>query len=191
MSKGPAIDLGTTNSAIALAEANGFEILLNTNGDRVTPSVVAFDGNDATVGREAANQAIQYPERTIFSVEQHMGTDEVILLGDENHKGEFTPEELSALILKRIKNDAETSLNRGKSRSNRPNDSMRSKSDRSRCDRLAIRRLRSNFDSIKTVFYAQAPRTSTTRSVLPSRSTRCSGWLPEIDAMQRNLPAIR
>lgn len=111
MSKHPAIgiDLGTTNSAIAIAEAGGVDILPNTNGDRVTPSVVAFDGKTATVGREAANQAVQYPEHTIFSIKQYMGTEEDIHLG-ETRKREFTPEELSALILKRLKHDAEAAI---------------------------------------------------------------------------------
>lgn len=112
MSKHPAIgiDLGTTNSAIAIAEAGNLEILPNTNGDRITPSVVAFDGTTATVGREAANQAMQYPEQTEFSIKQYMGTEEDILLGDTPHASTFTPEELSALILKRITHDAEAVL---------------------------------------------------------------------------------
>lgn len=114
MSDAPSIgiDLGTTNSAIALAEVNDFNVLPNVNGNRLTPSVVAFDGTDAIVGRKAANQAAQYPERTVFSVKRYMGTDEEILLGEEGCKSAFTPEELSALILRKLKTDAEAALDR-------------------------------------------------------------------------------
>ena len=106
------IDLGTTNSAITVAEADELDVLPNENGDRLTPSVVAFDGRTATVGREAANQSAQYPEQTAHSVKQGMGTDQEIMLGDEGHKSTFTPEELSALILKKLKADAESTLDR-------------------------------------------------------------------------------
>lgn len=114
MSNTPAIgiDLGTTNSAIALAEAGELDILPNANGDRLTPSVVAFDGRTAVVGREAANQAAQYPEQTVHSVKRFMGTDQEIMLGEEGAKSAFTPEELSALILKKVKADSETHLGR-------------------------------------------------------------------------------
>ena len=104
------IDLGTTNSAVAIAEARDFNVLPNAAGNRLTPSVVAFDGEDATVGREAANQAAQYPDRTVFSVKRYIGTDETILIGESGHKSEFTPEELSALILKKLKSDTEAYL---------------------------------------------------------------------------------
>ena len=106
------IDLGTTNSAIAVAEADELDVLPNENGDRLTPSVVAFDGRTATVGREAANQSAQYPERTVHSVKQWIGTDQEIVLGDDGTKSGFTPEELSALILKKLTSDAESTLDR-------------------------------------------------------------------------------
>jgi molecular chaperone DnaK len=106
------IDLGTTNSAIALAEADELDVLPNENGDRLTPSVVAFDGQTANVGREAANQSAQYPEQTVHSVKQWMGTDQEIMLGENGHKSGFTPEELSALILKKLTADAESTLGR-------------------------------------------------------------------------------
>lgn len=106
------IDLGTTNSAIAVAEADELDVLPNENGDRLTPSVVAFDGRTATVGREAANQSAQYPEQTAHSVKQWMGTDQEIVLGDDGTKSGFTPEELSALILKKLTSDAESTLDR-------------------------------------------------------------------------------
>lgn len=106
------IDLGTTNSAIAHAEADELEVLPNKNGDRLTPSVVAFDGRTASVGREAANQSAQYPEQTVHSVKQWMGSDQEIMLGESGEKSGFTPEELSALILKKLKADAESELGR-------------------------------------------------------------------------------
>ena len=106
------IDLGTTNSAIAIAEADEIDILPNENGDRLTPSVVAFDGRTATVGREATNQSAQYPEQTAHSVKQWIGTDQEIVLGDDGTKSGFTPEELSALILKKLISDAESTLGR-------------------------------------------------------------------------------
>jgi molecular chaperone DnaK len=106
------IDLGTTNSAIAVAEADELDVLPNENGDRLTPSVIAFDGRTATVGREAANQSAQYPEQTAHSVKQWMGTDQEIVLGDDGTKSGFTPEELSALILKKLTSDAESTLDR-------------------------------------------------------------------------------
>lgn len=106
------IDLGTTNSACAHATATGLEIVPNKRGDRLTPSVISFDGRsrEAAVGKQAANQAVQYPDRTVFSVKRFMGTDEEILLGDEGRESAFTPEELSALILKKLAEDATVEL---------------------------------------------------------------------------------
>lgn len=106
------IDLGTTNSAIAVAEANELDVLPNENGDRLTPSVIGFDGRTAIVGREAVHQSAQYPEQTVHSVKQWMGTDQEIVLGDDGNKSGFTPEELSALILKNLTSDAESTLGR-------------------------------------------------------------------------------
>lgn len=106
------IDLGTTNSAIAHAEAGNLDVLPNANGKRQTPSVVAFTDGGATVGQKAVNQAAKYPDRTVFSVKRFMGTDEEIMLGKEGRKSAFWPEELSALILKKLKHDAEEVLDK-------------------------------------------------------------------------------
>lgn len=106
------IDFGTTNSAVGHPTGAGLEIVANARGDRLTPSVVAFDGETALVGTQAENQAVQYPERTVFSVKRYLGTDEEILLGDGNTKSAFTPEEAAGLILKKLREDAEASLGR-------------------------------------------------------------------------------
>ncbi|MFC4986287.1 Hsp70 family protein [Saliphagus infecundisoli] len=116
MSDTPAIgiDLGTTNSAIALAEAGtgDLTILENGSGERTTPSVVSYDGVEARVGTPAVNQAVQYPGRTVFSVKRLMGSDEVVVFDNTltNTTEELTPEEVSALILKKLKQDAEHHL---------------------------------------------------------------------------------
>lgn len=104
------IDLGTTNSAIAHAEGGNIDILPNVTGDRTTPSVVAFDSRaeKALVGKQATNQAVNHPKRTVFSVKRYMGSDQTILIGERNY--EFTPEELSGIILKKLKQDAEAYL---------------------------------------------------------------------------------
>jgi molecular chaperone DnaK len=99
------IDFGTTNSVITLAEGGEFTVITNENGERTTPSVVSFDGDKAMIGEQAVNQAVQYPDRTVFSIKRLIGTDEVVLLGE--HSAEFTPEEVSALIFKKLKRDAE------------------------------------------------------------------------------------
>ncbi|WP_330631574.1 Hsp70 family protein [Halocatena halophila] len=104
------IDLGTTNSAIAHAEAGDIEILPGDTGDRTTPSVVAFDEatEQALVGRQAKKQAVSHPDRTVFAIKRFMGSDEVILLGPRDCA--FTPEELAGLILKKLKHDGEAYL---------------------------------------------------------------------------------
>ncbi len=106
------IDLGTTNSAVGHSTGSDLEILPNTRGDRLTPSVVAFDGRTALVGAQAVNQAVQYPNHTVFSAKRYMGTDEEILLGEEGDKSAFTPEEIAALVLKKLCRDAEDALGR-------------------------------------------------------------------------------
>jgi molecular chaperone DnaK len=99
------IDFGTTNSVITLAEGGEYTVIPNENGKRTTPSVVSFDGDKAMIGEQAVNQAVQYPDRTVFSIKRLIGTDDVVLLGE--HSAEFTPEEVSALIFKKLKRDAE------------------------------------------------------------------------------------
>lgn len=102
------IDLGTTNSAFAVMEADDPEIIANSEGDRTTPSVVKFeeDGN-RLIGKPAKNQAIQSPDRTIQSIKRHMGEDDYTVEVDDE---EYTPEEISAMILQKIKDDAEEYL---------------------------------------------------------------------------------
>jgi molecular chaperone DnaK len=102
------IDLGTTNSAMAVMEGGDPEIIVNGEGDRTTPSVVAFsDDGERLIGKPAKNQAIQNPERTIASIKRHMGEeDHAVDIDDE----EYTPEEISAMILQKLKRDAEDYL---------------------------------------------------------------------------------
>ncbi|RQG95932.1 molecular chaperone DnaK [Natrarchaeobius chitinivorans] len=102
------IDLGTTNSAFAVMEGGDPEIIVNAEGDRTTPSVVAFtDDDERLVGKPAKNQAIQNPEKTIASIKRHIGEDDyTVEIEDE----EYSPEEISAMILQKIKRDAEEYL---------------------------------------------------------------------------------
>jgi molecular chaperone DnaK len=102
------IDLGTTNSAFAVMEGDEPEIISNAEGDRTTPSVVAFsDDGERLVGKPAKNQAVQNPDRTIQSIKRHMGEDDhTVAIGDD----EYTPEQISAMILQKIKRDAEEYL---------------------------------------------------------------------------------
>jgi molecular chaperone DnaK len=102
------IDLGTTNSAFAVMEGGDPEIIVNAEGDRTTPSVVAFsEDGERLIGKPAKNQAIQNPDRTIRSIKRHMGeTDYTVEIGDD----EYTPEQISAMILQKIKRDAEEYL---------------------------------------------------------------------------------
>src|SRR6056297_3143041 len=102
------IDLGTTNSAFAVMEGGDPEIIVNAEGERTTPSVVAFtDDDERLVGKPAKNQAIQNPDHTIRSIKRNMGEDgyTVDIEGEE-----YTPEEISAKILQKIKRDAEDYL---------------------------------------------------------------------------------
>ncbi|MEF8887655.1 MAG: Hsp70 family protein, partial [Haloarculaceae archaeon] len=69
------IDLGTTNSAFAVMEGGDPEIIVNNEGDRTTPSVVAFDDGEQLVGKPAKNQAVQNPDNTVESIKRHMGED--------------------------------------------------------------------------------------------------------------------
>ena len=101
------IDLGTTNSAFAVMEGGDPEIIVNSEGERTTPSVVAFDDSERLVGKPAKNQAVKNPEETIQSIKRHMGEDDyTVELDDE----EYTPEQVSAMILQKIKHDAEEYL---------------------------------------------------------------------------------
>ena len=109
MAKIIGIDLGTTNSAVAVMEGGDSTIIPNTEGNRTTPSVVAFtkDG-ERLVGETAKRQAITNPDRTISSIKREMGTDYKTGEIDGNS---YTPEEVSAMILQKLKSDAESYLN--------------------------------------------------------------------------------
>ncbi|WP_276300399.1 molecular chaperone DnaK [Halorussus lipolyticus] len=101
------IDLGTTNSAFAVMEGGDPEIIVNSEGDRTTPSVVAFDDGERLVGKPAKNQAVQNPDHTIQSIKRHMGEDDYTVEIDDE---EYTPEQISAMTLQKIKRDAEEYL---------------------------------------------------------------------------------
>ncbi|MBT9173681.1 MAG: Chaperone protein DnaK [Syntrophomonadaceae bacterium] len=107
MSKVIGIDLGTTNSVVAVMEGGEPEIIANAEGDRLTPSVVAFSKNgERLVGQVAKRQAITNPDRTIASIKRQMGSDYKVKIDDKN----YTPQELSAFILQKLKTDAEAYL---------------------------------------------------------------------------------
>ena len=105
MSKVIGIDLGTTNSCVATIENGDPVIIPNAEGARTTPSVVAFakDGSERLIGVTAKRQAVTNPERTIISVKRHMGTDWSTKVDDSD----YTPQEISAFILQKLKADAE------------------------------------------------------------------------------------
>ena len=109
MAKIIGIDLGTTNSAVAVMEGGSSTIIPNAEGNRTTPSIVAFtkDG-ERLVGETAKRQALTNPDRTIASVKREMGTDWKTPVIDGKT---YTPEEISAMILQKLKADAESYLN--------------------------------------------------------------------------------
>ena len=107
MSKILGIDLGTTNSAMAVMEGGEPTIITNSEGERTTPSVVAFkDDGERLVGELAKRQAVKNPDRTIASIKRKMGTDHKVNIEGKN----YTPEEISAMILQKMKKDAEDYL---------------------------------------------------------------------------------
>lgn len=107
MSKIIGIDLGTTNSAVAVMEGGESIIIPNAEGNRTTPSIVAFtkDG-ERLVGETAKRQAITNPERTVISIKRHMGSDYKVKIDGKD----YSPEEISAMILQKLKADAESYL---------------------------------------------------------------------------------
>ena len=106
MAKIVGIDLGTTRSAVASVEDGEPKILENSEGERVTPSVVGFDDGERLVGKPAKNQLMTNEENTVKSIKRHMGEDyEVDLDGDD-----YTPQQISSMILQKLKNDAEDKL---------------------------------------------------------------------------------
>ncbi len=106
MAKAVGIDLGTTNSVIAVLEGGEPTIIPNAEGARTTPSVVAFKDGEVLVGEVAKRQAITNPDRTIRSVKRHMGTDWAVEIGGKK----YTAQEISARILMKLKRDAEAYL---------------------------------------------------------------------------------
>ncbi len=101
------IDLGTTNSCVAVMEGGNAVVIANSEGARTTPSVVAFSKTgERLVGKVAKNQAITNPEKTISSIKRHMGSDYKVAIDDKK----YTPQEISAMILQKLKADAEAYL---------------------------------------------------------------------------------
>ena len=106
MTRAVGIDLGTTNSVIAVLEGGDPTIIPNAEGHRTTPSVVSFKDEEILVGEVAKRQAITNPEQTVRSVKRHMGTDWSIEIGGKK----YTAQEISAHILMKLKRDAEAYL---------------------------------------------------------------------------------
>ena len=107
MSKVIGIDLGTTNSCVAVMEGGEAVVIANAEGNRTTPSVVAFSKTgERMVGQVAKRQAITNPDRTISSIKREMGTDHRVTIDDKS----YTPQEISAMILQKLKSDAEAYL---------------------------------------------------------------------------------
>ena len=101
------IDLGTTNSCVAVFEGGEPVVMPNPEGSRVTPSVVAFAKNgERLVGQVAKRQAITNPERTIMSIKRKMGSNYKVTIDGKS----YTPQEISAMILSKLKADAEAYL---------------------------------------------------------------------------------
>ena len=106
MSKIIGIDLGTTNSCVAVLEGGEPKVITNAEGDRTTPSVVAFKNDEEIVGITAKHQAVTNPKKTIASIKRKMGTSEKVDIDGKK----YTPEEISAKILMKLKKDAESYL---------------------------------------------------------------------------------
>jgi molecular chaperone DnaK len=105
------IDLGTTNSCAAVLEGGSPEIITNAEGERTTPSVVAFAASgERLVGRLAKRQAITNPSNTVASIKREMGTDHRIKITVDGKKTDYSPEQISAMILQKLKSDAEAHL---------------------------------------------------------------------------------
>ncbi len=105
MSKIIGIDLGTTNSCVAVMEGGEVTVIPNAEGARTTPSVVAFSkDNERLVGAVAKRQAITNPDKTIISIKRDMGSDKKVPIDDKS----YSPQEISAMILQKLKSDAES-----------------------------------------------------------------------------------
>ncbi|WP_426349177.1 molecular chaperone DnaK [Alloiococcus sp. CFN-8] len=107
MAKVIGIDLGTTNSCVAVMEGGDAVVIANSEGARTTPSVVSFQANgERLVGQVAKRQAITNPDKTILSIKRYMGTDHKTTIDGKD----YTPQEISAMVLQKIKADAEAYL---------------------------------------------------------------------------------
>ena len=107
MAKIIGIDLGTTNSCVAVLEGGEPMVITNAEGNRTTPSVVGFAKNgERLVGETAKRQAVTNPERTIASIKRHMGEDYKVSIDGKD----YTPQDISAMILGTLKADAEAYL---------------------------------------------------------------------------------
>ncbi len=107
MSKVIGIDLGTTNSCVAVLEGGEPVVITNAEGGRITPSVVGFSKTgEKLVGQVAKRQAVSNPDNTVESIKRHMGTERKVTLLDKT----YTPQEISAMILQKLKGDAEAYL---------------------------------------------------------------------------------
>ena len=107
MSKIIGIDLGTTNSCVAIMEGGEPVVIANAEGSRTTPSVVGFQKNgERIVGQAAKRQAVVNPDRTVISIKRRMGTDHKVTIDGKS----YSPQEISAMILTKLKTDAEAYL---------------------------------------------------------------------------------
>ncbi|MBR2667986.1 MAG: Hsp70 family protein, partial [Oscillospiraceae bacterium] len=101
------IDLGTTNSCVAVMEGGEAVVITNPEGNRTTPSVVAFaKTGERMIGQVAKRQAITNPDRTVSSIKREMGSNYKVTIDGKA----FTPQEISAMILQKLKSDAEAYL---------------------------------------------------------------------------------
>ena len=107
MAKIIGIDLGTTNSCVAVYEGGEPTVITNPEGSRTTPSVVAFSKTgERMIGQVAKRQAITNPDKTVMSIKRHMGSNYKVTIDDKN----YTPQEISAMVLQKLKADAESYL---------------------------------------------------------------------------------
>ncbi len=100
------IDLGTTNSCVAVMEGGEAVVIPNPEGARTTPSVVGFNNGERLIGQVAKRQAITKPDHTVMSIKRHMGKKYEVKIDDKN----YTPQEISAFVLRKLKEDAEAYL---------------------------------------------------------------------------------
>ncbi len=104
MGKAVGIDLGTTNSVVAVLEGGEPTVIANAEGNRTTPSIVAFKGEEVLVGELAKRQAITNPDNTVRSIKRKIGSN----WKEKFENKEYTPQEVSARILQKLKRDAES-----------------------------------------------------------------------------------